>query len=236
MNTIVCDLDGTLLRSDKTLSHETLEILETCQQRGHQLIIATARPPRDAYKYLPAELSDCIISCYNGALVLQSGEILYRQGISKASVLSIAALADQKIGLEIDDVLYTNFEAETAYGWSCQKVDFVKLEFDEALKIIICEPSVVSPLPSEVTAVLTDNGELCQMMHKSVSKYASVKRFSQAPMIAFGDDQNDLTLLSNAEISVAMDNATDEIKVIADYTTLSNDQEGVAKFLKEKLL
>lgn len=50
-------------------------------------------------------------------------------------------------------------------------------------------------------------------------------------VIAFGDDINDLGMLKLAGTAVAVSNAIDEVKAIADYTTDSNDQDGVARFL-----
>ena len=50
-------------------------------------------------------------------------------------------------------------------------------------------------------------------------------------MIAFGDAENDITMLKYAGIGVAMDNATPEVKAIADEVTLSNDEDGIAESL-----
>lgn len=52
-------------------------------------------------------------------------------------------------------------------------------------------------------------------------------------VIAFGDAQNDRTMLEWAGIGVAMGNAVDEVKAIADYVTLDNNSDGIAHALKE---
>jgi hydroxymethylpyrimidine pyrophosphatase-like HAD family hydrolase len=51
--------------------------------------------------------------------------------------------------------------------------------------------------------------------------------------MAFGDGQNDISMIETAGIGVAMDNATDEVKAVADSITLSNNDDGVAVFLEE---
>ena len=51
-------------------------------------------------------------------------------------------------------------------------------------------------------------------------------------IIAFGDAENDAGMLEHAEVGVAMENAIPAIKKIANAETLSNDQDGVAVFLK----
>lgn len=51
--------------------------------------------------------------------------------------------------------------------------------------------------------------------------------------ITFGDDANDIKLLQTAGISVAMGNAIDQVKAVADIVTLSNDHDGVAYILEQ---
>ena len=55
--------------------------------------------------------------------------------------------------------------------------------------------------------------------------------FRPEEMIAFGDAENDISMLKYAGIGVAMDNATPEVKAIADEVTLSNDEDGIAESL-----
>jgi len=54
-------------------------------------------------------------------------------------------------------------------------------------------------------------------------------------MIAFGDNYNDLEMITYVGIGVAMGNAVDALKKVADKVTLSNDEEGIAVFLKDYL-
>ena len=49
--------------------------------------------------------------------------------------------------------------------------------------------------------------------------------------IAFGDAENDIPMLQYAGIGVAMGNATDAVKAIADEVTLSNEEDGIAHSL-----
>ena len=55
-------------------------------------------------------------------------------------------------------------------------------------------------------------------------------------VIAFGDDINDLGMLKLAGTAVAVSNAIEEVKAVADHITESNDQDGVAKFLERTIL
>ena len=51
-------------------------------------------------------------------------------------------------------------------------------------------------------------------------------------MIAFGDAQNDQSMIEWSGIGVAMGNAVDEVKEVADYVTLSNNDDGIAAALE----
>lgn len=54
-------------------------------------------------------------------------------------------------------------------------------------------------------------------------------------VVAFGDGDNDLTLIETAGLGVAMGNANEKVKGIADRVTLSNNEDGIAVFLEEIL-
>lgn len=65
---IALDLDGTLLRSDNTISDYTVETIKKIQNKGHKVVIATGRPYRMALEhYRRLELSTPMIS-FNGSL------------------------------------------------------------------------------------------------------------------------------------------------------------------------
>lgn len=73
---------------------------------------------------------------------------------------------------------------------------------------------------------------------KGIDKAKAIQEsfpFKPEEMIAFGDAQNDISMLSYAGIGVAMANATDETKAIADFITKSNDEDGIA-YVLEKFL
>ena len=79
---IVLDLDGTLLKNDKTVSPETLQALRNCEELGNQIVIATARPPRLGDVTLPKELEKEFMIFYNGAEIYHNKEKIYSKCIS----------------------------------------------------------------------------------------------------------------------------------------------------------
>ena len=249
---IVLDLDGTLLRDDKKVSENTVNTLLQVKEQNNRIIFATARPPRDAYKYVPKELRDNPIICYNGACIIDNKEnVLYSKQISREDALRIIKVAKRygfdDLCFEINDKLYSTFDTYEFFGDALnQIIDLEKLEFESVYKIIVCSKQ---PIPTELVeeikkngkGVITDNGTLCQIMNRDVTKWTCIQsliereKIDKKDIIAFGDDNNDYDVIKNAGIGVAMGNAIQSIKEIADYVTESNMDEGVANFINKKM-
>jgi Cof subfamily protein (haloacid dehalogenase superfamily) len=249
MKTIIMDLDGTLLTSKKTVTAYTTQVLMNLRSQGHQLVFATARPPRDTMKYIPTALHDSIFLCYNGALALQGGKILFRQGISRENAFKVVSNFEEhgfrKICLEIDDQLYANFDVGNDYGWKPFKYteDLKNLAMEEALKILVCNPDgndfqVVGALPQSLSGVVTDNNGLYQMMGAGVTKWRAISQlmeqfgWKREDLIAFGDDFNDMEMIEQCGCGVAMGQGETKLKEVADFVAKSNDEDGVARFLE----
>ena len=246
---IVSDLDGTLLRKDKTVSERTINVLLDFKQQNNKILFATARPPRDAYKYVPEVLRDNPIVCYNGACIIDNKKnILYRKEISRENALKILSIAKKcdydNICFEINDALYSSFDTSDFFGNAFNKiVDLEELEFESVYKVIICNKTPISKnLLKDVSGtckgIITDNGTLCQIMDKDVSKWTSIEalmkleNINKEDVIAFGDDYNDYDMIKNAGIGVAMGNAEESVKEIADFITDSNMNDGIANFIR----
>ena len=77
---------------------------------------------------------------------------------------------------------------------------------------------------------------------KGIDKAASLEHLckiigsSRENMIACGDGFNDISMIKYAGVGVAMANAQEEVKAVADYITASNDEDGVAQVIYEMIL
>ena len=72
-------------------------------------------------------------------------------------------------------------------------------------------------------------------LQKYLAQAGIASRRKAEELIAFGDGHNDASLLSYAGIAVAMENAVEDLKTIADYITLSNNEDGIAVALEKYL-
>ena len=73
---LLFDLDGTLLRSDKSISEHTLSVLRKCKEKGLMLGVSTSRSEQNSMDFLSELLPDILISS-GGAVVKQKGEYIY---------------------------------------------------------------------------------------------------------------------------------------------------------------
>ncbi len=85
-------------------------------------------------------------------------------------------------------------------------------------------------------------GSILEVLHPSVSKwhalhhFASQRGIAASQIIAVGDDANDLEMIRHAGLGIAMGNAIDDVKAVADYITLSNAEAGLAYALRHTVL
>ncbi len=121
-------------------------------------------------------------------------------------------------------------------GQSLDKIQgiFISMEEKEAaLQRISQIPEVVitSALGNnlEVNAVGADKG-------LGLLKLGELLGISREEIMACGDGTNDCSMITAAGVGVAMGNAPDEVKNIADYVTLTNDEDGVAKAIEKFVL
>ncbi|OCN05358.1 hypothetical protein A4S06_08965 [Erysipelotrichaceae bacterium MTC7] len=82
--------------------------------------------------------------------------------------------------------------------------------------------------------------EWLEIMPEGVSKGHALKKlmdinnWNEDEVVVFGDGENDLSMLEVVTYSVAMDNAMDTVKETANFTTASNDRDGIVKFFNDK--
>ena len=252
------DLDGTLLKSDKSMSNRALNTINQLANQGHLIIIATARPPRDVARLVPAALLCHYLICYNGAQIFKGTSKIFDQSIqADLAYKLIGQLANYHstlfIGVESQDTFHVNQSPQSLFGEVTHSLTaFTNSNhsiFQEGITKIICggEADVLESLPigpwTDLCSVThTDNGLLIQIMAHGVSKWVALERIASEEgvaienIVAFGDDHNDLAMLTFCGVGIAMANATHSLLEIAQYVTKSNDEDGVALFLEANYL
>jgi Cof subfamily protein (haloacid dehalogenase superfamily) len=246
---IVTDLDGTLLRSDKTISAYTKEILSRCREMGIKIAYATGRGA-SANELLPAELFEGSV-IMNGALAFCDNHIVYKRLIPYQTSRDLLLACDEfgmKITSERNGVHYSNFHVSGEWPaiTNYKLTDFSKHERDAEKLYTPIESQeqatfIKDNLPDELYLSISRDG-LAMIMHREAMKSKAINALAKyweiptSSIVAFGDDLNDLDLLQHCGVGIAIGNALDEAKNVADYTCDTNDHDGLAIWLDENLL
>lgn len=249
---IMTDLDGTLLRSDKSISDYSVSILKKCQSKGIKVIFATARSIQAVTRIFGAFIPDAFIG-YGGALALSGDTIIHRVGIPAdvsgrlireclhtpeiTSIFAInesVALTNNLSELEAKDSSHYQYSDFSSNG----DLSFLKISATAT------NPSAVEHIASHfpMCDMLRYTGEnLYRFSDRNAVKWSAAKAVAEYfdvstdALAAFGDDKNDFEMVKYCGMGVAVENAIDEVKAAAKYICGSNDHDGVARWLEEYL-
>lgn len=249
---LLFDLDGTLLRSDKSISSNVITALNECREMGLLIGIATSRSEKKSEKYI-SEISPDIIISSGGALVKYKHDYIYKVEFDKGETVKIIkqirGICGDDCEITVDTQLthYWNYKVDPntiSSGWG-ESVYNDFLSFSEpALKICAEIPDI--QLAGQLTIALND----CDIIKFSdsdwykITKYGATKEtailkicgklyIDKKEIVAFGDDLVDIGMLKLCGLGVAMGNALDEVKSCADIVIGTNDNDGIAEFLTE---
>lgn len=250
----VFDLDGTLLNSKKEVSEKNRSALRELSRKGHKIIIATARPPRAINKKLKDLNIPLEMIYYNGAMTLSSDGNCVKHAINVQIFKELFDFVKQNdedaiISIEADDEWFTcqHFDFPTFFKISDSPVilDEKLLLQKEPNKILInnhhCFEKLKEKFSDSLNMVVTDAGGLIQIMSKEASKEAGINDFSKLfnipkdSIYCFGDDHNDIGMFKYCGHPVAMGNAIEDLKALAEFVTSTNDQDGVAEFISSEI-
>lgn len=258
---IVTDLDGTLLNVKKECSSIAKEYLQKLKKEGKIVVIATGRVLSSAKKITGgATFANYIIS-NTGSIIydVENEKEIFRANISKKDVNKICSLYDSK--MEYIDICdshtynrYTNSK-EIKKTLCVEKIedkeDFLST-CENIVHIIIATKNnenieeIINKLKTEIPYLdiktMQDsfsNKKYIEVYKPNLSKYKGIQRIAEIEgvenknIIAFGDSLNDIDMIENCGIGVAMGNSLDKIKEIANYTTISHNEDGVVDFLEK---
>lgn len=249
---IVTDLDGTLLKTDKSLSDYTIKVFNDCRKRGIKIVFATARTMRGVQRYL--EKINCDgVAYHNGTIVHYDGSEIYKTGIDYVTARDILLniLRDNptaRLAITIDDRLYANFDVTTIWNVPpAVKSDFTDLPHKTVDKLFVVASSLEyiktmeKYLSDDVYIELSEH-RVGFIFHKDATKLNGIAHILKkcdidiSEIIAFGDDYNDIEMIKNCGIGVAMGNGIAEVKAVSDFICDINDNDGVAKYISENIL
>ena len=247
---IFFDVDGTLLpMGQKKLSNKTIYALNQCKENGIKIFIATGRPASIAPHFDEVEF-DGLLS-FSGQLCEDQKGIIYKNNLKKEEVNQVylnsknmnipIMMADQRTSA----MNYHGKDLDQYIKLVNVKVD-INDDFDEYVTHDIYQ--IIAAIPKEKEEELLKGTNTlqcarwcdiaCDIIPKVGGKEIGIQKildyygYTKEESMSFGDGGNDKTMLEYTGIGVAMGNAKNEVKEIADYITLNVEDEGIYEALK----
>ena len=249
---VLVDLDGTLFHNDKSISDYTKKTIKKLQDKGILFGICTSRAYVNAIKFLDGINPDIFIT-NGGGMIRQGDKKIYT---CQFSVEEVRTLIDATFKILGPDVIMSADNEEGLYSNSKEELGDKFWTFDDFLDfkqpaMKMCIETLDHDKVNQIAASIGTNKidflpfsdiPWYKMTLKDATKEKAITELSQTINIpleqiaCFGDDFSDIGMLKLCGHGIAMENAIEQVKKIASGTCPSNEEDGVARWLEEKLL
>jgi Cof subfamily protein (haloacid dehalogenase superfamily) len=249
------DLDGTLFNSNTMVSEENKKAIHKFQEGGGLFAVSTGRTQYKVKSILSDIVINAPSILYNGSGVYDFNKDSYIKTytVDKRNIDTMLSWVMKDIP-EINIQVYTEYENLFISSLDTINHDFVtnhkpckisNLDIawkEEWLKVlfqgrkerldIIADKFINNNFANQLDFVYSSD-EFFEILPKGINKGSSLNLIKELPEVknriicAIGDFNNDVELLSNADISFAPSNALDEVKKIANFITRSNDEHAI---------
>ncbi|MGV3487502.1 MAG: Cof-type HAD-IIB family hydrolase [Tuberibacillus sp.] len=241
---IFFDIDGTLLDFDKKIPDSTKDAIQRLKDNGHDIAIATGRAPFLVHEVCEALDIHSYVS-FNGQFVVYEDKVIYENPIAASTLEAIQKVAVQNghpLVFMGEQTMKANVEnhpyIEKAMGSlhlshpECRPSYFKETPIYQALLYCREGEETAYSLFKEIRLVrwhevsmdiVPSNGSKAE----GIKKLLSYLDYKQEDVVAFGDGLNDLEMIRYAGTGVAMGNAEEELKEIADFVSKPVDHDGI---------
>jgi Cof subfamily protein (haloacid dehalogenase superfamily) len=246
---IAFDLDGTIVDSKNNVCSMLIDVITELKKKGINFTLVSARVPQSILRLANViGIENDFIIALNGSLIINHKlEIAYSKTFATNRVLNVLANIDKQISRHFYHELIWAVEYPSEFTYLEANVFNVNVQVGEI-------PSLVNKITLTGSAQLLKQAkrllaqdqslDVCfshnnylEITCNSISKYnglkhlAEMKGISTDEIIAFGDSENDISMLSQVGLGVAMGNALPHIKEKAKDVAGNHDEQGAALYL-----
>ena len=254
------DLDGTLYKSDKTISKENKEAIEYFKSEGGIFTFITGRMPCYSIDACERIEPNAPYGCINGGGLFDyaTDSYVFAETINPKAkeFIDFVDARFPKVGITMQGLrnVYTCKESERLKIFrstknipyiprNCHEVDedcgklLFAVEEEEIMRSLI-EALSAHPLAKDFTLIRSER-TLFEILPKGVDKGLALNKLvsylgaNPEKTIAIGDYYNDIPMFREAKLGIAVKNACEEAKAAADYITVSNNEHAIAKVIRD---
>ena len=248
---IFFDIDGTLVSfKSHTVPESARRAIARLREQGVKVFIATGRLMKHVGIVNDIEV-DGYITVNGGYCITSAGEVIFESAFPRATVERVIDLSEQ-YGFDLNVMTHQDMYV-SSMGERVQKIaSMINIMPTVAdVRAIAATQPVVQMCPyisreleQEIMPLLPDCvgsrwiETFMDLNVRGVDKSLGIQQvmsyygLTMAEAMAFGDGGNDLPMVRDAAVGVAMGNACDELKAVADYITSSVDEDGVSRALE----
>lgn len=247
---VATDIDGTIFIPEKEFTQGVKDCISKLDAKGIKVVLVTGRMNAAATRIAnDLGLSTPVVS-YQGGLVVENGKTLYERYLTEEQterILNWAKKENIHINLYNDDILYSETECYEVERY-CNNLHtehtvkkFSEIKKDKINKLLAIDysnPERITRYEKELQDVFPDlyivksTPYFLEFSNPEASKKCAVEFLQnywglrKEEILTIGDQNNDIALLQAGGLKIAMGNATEELKAIADYITDSVYADG----------
>jgi Cof subfamily protein (haloacid dehalogenase superfamily) len=255
---ICSDVDGTLLNKERELSTTTINTIKKVAKHLPFVFISSRMPQAIHHLQSATDTLQMPLVAYNGGIIQHQNKTLFSEEISfelTAKIVQVNATIGVHLSLyhESDwfvpqDDFWANREANntkvTPNVLSNEKVVSQWESVQKGAHKIMCmgEEHKIEELFQKLSQQMGEHLHLyrskptyIEIAPKSISKFTAIQLLLQdlytlepSSVVAYGDNYNDIDLLTHVGLGIAVSNAKPEVKAIAHQITLASYEDGVA--------
>ena len=246
------DIDGTLTDiMTFQVVPSAIEAIRKLEEKGHICALATGRAHFRAKQFMDDHGFKNMV-CEGGNCLVVDGQIVVDDALDQNLVMSIydkAKALDLEVAASFDDTDIRSAKDERFVDRVGNTLPFMKMkidpEFDRNLNAGKTRRLFIEKNPEKINQIdeIKALGMYPMKMYnftiiESDDKYRGIKRMvemlggDEKDVVVFGDGINDCKMMKEAAFGIAMGNACDELKEIADYITADSTDDGVLKALE----
>lgn len=262
ISAVVSDVDGTLVRVDKSLSDLNRLAVTALRDRNIRFALVSSRPPRGLIGVIKALEVDTVVAGFNGAVVatpdlrpLETHWLepdLARRTVAdlRAEDVDVSVFSDLSWYLQHPDTARVAQEVVTVQFKPTVVTDYDAV-LDRVGKIVGVSdaPGLLSRCEARLRADLTDRANVVRsqtynldITARGADKGAAVRAIARhldvplSEILVIGDAENDVAMFRVAGFTVAMGNAETAVQQAADAVTGTNDRDGFAQAMDRFVL
>lgn len=255
-NFIVTDLDGTLLDTEKNISDENIKAIKKFREDGGKFTIATGRGHFMSKPYYNKLNIDVPLVIYNGAAIFdyKNDKFIWKctlPNMAREYIKSVIEKFDD-IGIEIlldKDVYVVAINDYEQAHLDLEKTEHIRCSVDDVpdgwIKILmVIDENRINELAeflnkncSEGVDYIQSSEHYYEMLPKNANKGIAMLKLLELTgntnlySVAIGDFMNDISMITMANLGVAVQNAEPQVKECADLIVGSNDENAISQVI-----